>query len=128
MIRAVLATLAFAGAAYAETPLVSIVARDAAMLAFAGDVVKAEPSLDLSNQPALNIRLDPRFDKQMAELTSAHIGDVVAILICGELKSEPVILTEILTANVVVSGLTEDEAKRMATMLANGSCDPALAN
>lgn len=123
--RLSLAALALsAGAAAAETPLVSIIAGADRIDAGAADVAAAEATLDMSGMPALRVRLDARLDAGFARLTAAHVGTVIRILICGQVKSEPMLQTEIHTADFIVSGLTPDEATRLAALLDQGSCGP----
>jgi preprotein translocase subunit SecD len=113
------------GAAIAETPLFSVSFGDDTLRANAGDITVAESRLDYSNRPALLITLDPRFDPMMAELTLGHIGEVGALLICGELVSEPTLTNEISKAELLVTGIDPDEVIRLAALLQNGTCEPA---
>ncbi|MBP9182691.1 MAG: hypothetical protein KBF78_06145 [Fuscovulum sp.] len=122
--RLTLAALALmAGAAGAETPLVSVIAGTDAVHARAGDVDLAEATLDLSGNPALRVRLDPRLDATFARLTSAHVGEVIRILICGQVRSEPMLLTEISRAEFMVAGVTSAEARDLAARLTADNCD-----
>jgi preprotein translocase subunit SecD len=127
MVRAPFVALALAGAAtaaQAETPLVSILADEDALHAFAGDVQQVQPTFDPAGQPALNIRLDPQLDGRFAGLTAAHVGRPITVLVCGQVASEPMLMGIAPTASVVISGLAMDEVNRLAAVLAEGSCDP----
>jgi preprotein translocase subunit SecD len=117
--------MALPGAAIAETPLFSMTFGEDALHANAGDIKAAEPTVDYIQRPALRILLDSRFDAMMAELTSRHVGEVGALLICGQIMSEPTLQSPIPKAEVIITGLDMDEVTRLAALLNDGTCEQA---
>jgi preprotein translocase subunit SecD len=132
--RASLAALALAGAALTgaalsasaqDAPLVAITFGGESLTARAGDVVRAEAT-NQSGTPAVSIRLAPALDRPMADLTGQNIGAKGEVLICGVVRSRPVVMNRIETAQFVVFVDTAAEARQIATALMTGTCGPSL--
>ena len=117
--------LAMTPPAMAETPLFAMGFGDDVVQAHAGDILSAQPSFDVNNQPALSIRLDPRFDVMIDALTARHIGDRGYLKVCGETLLEPILQTRIHTAEIFITAVEMEEATRLAALLNSSGCGSA---
>ena len=94
----------------------------------------------MSNKPQISFRLDSQGTKEFGDLTRAHQGELLAIILDGNLYSAPVIKQPIETGEGVISGeFTAQEAADLANTLENPlqapvkileerSVDPSLGN
>jgi preprotein translocase subunit SecD len=125
--RATLAALALAGvatsAAAEDAPLVEILFGGDRLTARAADVVQAKAT-DQSGMPAVSIRLASAFDRQMADLTGKNIGQKGEVRICGVVRSRPLVMDRIETAQFIVFVETATEAAQIANALTTGICGP----
>jgi preprotein translocase subunit SecD len=69
-------------------------------------------------QPVLDMRLTAGGAKLFAELTRQHVHERLAIIVCGEIRTAPVIAQEIRGGKLEISGgFTEMEAEKLATKI-----------
>jgi protein-export membrane protein, SecD/SecF family/protein-export membrane protein SecD len=86
------------------------------------DLVKAEVSRSQIGAPEIAFELSTEGAKKFAKLTRENIGKQVAITLDGEVQTSPTIQTEIAGGKGVITGsYTDDEAKKMATLLNAGA-------
>lgn len=82
------------------------------------DVRKAVPVMDLNGQPALNLRFSDEASVRFAQITTARIGQNIAIVIGDELISAPRVMTEIAGGEAVIAGsFTLEEVSALAETL-----------
>lgn len=124
MIKIALMALALAGAtrAGAETPLVAFSFGTDVVEAYAGDIASVNPSFDSNNRLAVSIRLDPRFDAIIAEVTARNVKKRGFVKVCGEVVIEPVLLEPLTSAEFQLTGLDTEEANRIATLIIAATC------
>lgn len=73
-------------------------------------------------QPAVSIKFKPSGRDKFAKLTKEFLGKPLAILLDNSLLSAPVVQSEIVTGDAIISGsFTLDEAKFLATQLNAGA-------
>lgn len=86
------------------------------------DLVKAEVSRSQIGAPEIAFELSNEGAKKFAKLTRENIGKQVAITLDGEVQTSPTIQSEIAGGKGVITGsYTDDEAKKMATLLNAGA-------
>jgi hypothetical protein len=121
--RAVLvAVLALAGAAHAETPLIAFAFGEDALQAGPEQVLRAEAVVDEFGAPGLHVKLVPELDAETARLTAAHVGEQGSFRICGRAVTEPILRTPLERAEFVLSA-SADEVRRLEALLKAGNCD-----
>jgi preprotein translocase subunit SecD len=87
-----------------------------------GDLT-AEVTSDYNGAPAVSIRLQPRYDQRFAALTQRHVGKTGRIKVCGDIVSEPVLVSPIPEASFVITGsFTVAEAEALVAELKGGRC------
>jgi SecD/SecF fusion protein len=84
-------------------------------------IKRAFPSREqLSNAPEIEFEFDSEGAKKFGEITQAHIGDRLAIVLDGELETAPVIQSAILGGRGVITGNFDiAEAMSIANVLEN---------
>ena len=124
MIKIALVALALAGAtgAAAETPLVAFGFGADVVEAFSGDIAGVEQSHDSHGRPAVSIRLAPRFDTIISEVTARNVKKRGFLKICGEVVIEPVLLEPLISAEFQITGIDMTEANRLALLIGSASC------
>lgn len=92
------------------------------------DLKKATVVFDKQNgKPQVQIDFTSQGSKYFAEITRKNVGKVVAIVLDNEVVSAPVVQTEILNGNAVISGtFTPDVAKNLAIALNAGALPAPL--
>ena len=86
------------------------------------DLIKAEVSRSQIGAPEIAFELSTEGAKKFAKLTRENIGSQLAITLDGEVQTSPTIQTEIAGGKGVITGsYTDDEAKKMATLLNAGA-------
>lgn len=117
-----------AGPACADTPAFSIGFESGGTFdgveARGADVEQAVPTFDGSANPSVRVRLATRFDPLIAKLTSGHVGETAVVRICGEIVSEPRLMSPIHTADFIITTKSSDEAARLAVRIASPDCEP----
>lgn len=86
-----------------------------------GYLLSAEPSKDsTSNQPVVNVKLSDEGGSIFYDFTKGHIGQPLAIVMDGHVKSVATI-RDALSTNVQISGFTTEEAENLAIILKTAS-------
>ncbi|MDH5442377.1 MAG: protein translocase subunit SecD [Candidatus Nomurabacteria bacterium] len=76
----------------------------------------------LSGQPYIALQFDKDGGKLFADITGAHIGEALAIMLDGQVISAPTIQTTITGGEAIITGsFTIDEAKTLAGRLSQGA-------
>lgn len=94
-----------------------------------GEVVKdASVAQDSQNGGiVVNVTMDSKGAKVWGTYTATHIGQQVAVVLDGIVKSAPVVNDAIMTGDTQISGsFTADEAKALRTVLVSGSLPVTL--
>lgn len=87
-------------------------------------VVQAWPALNPEGW-VIHLKLDSAGSKIFADLTSAHIGENLAIIVDGEVLSAPTLRSAITGGNAEISGkFTQEEAQELASGLENPLKNP----
>lgn len=87
-------------------------------------VVQAWPALNPEGW-VIHLKLDSAGSKTFADLTSAHIGENLAIIVDGEVLSAPTLRSAITGGNAEISGkFTQEEAQELASGLENPLKNP----
>lgn len=90
-----------------------------------GDIGGIRTSPDaVTGSVVLHVRLDPAFDPAIAKLTAENVGKRAQVFICGQLVTEPTVMSAIYSADFVISGQSMEEATRLAALLSDDSCGP----
>ena len=95
----------------------------------AGDTITgAQISTDPNtNRISVSLTFDQEGTETWAEITSARVGQQIAIVLDGKIESAPVIREPILTGDTEISGdFSPEEAKRLKTVLETGALPVAL--
>lgn len=92
-----------------------------------GDILDAVAVLDdRGKEPVVNFRMTQAKAAEFDALTSRYVGNLVDILVCGALKSSPVIREPIRGGSGQISGAFEmEEAQIIAKQLRTGACPGA---
>ncbi|MBR2282559.1 MAG: protein translocase subunit SecD [Spirochaetales bacterium] len=86
-----------------------------------GYLLSAETSKDsTSNQPVVNVKLSDEGGSIFYDFTKGHIGQPLAIVMDGHVKSVATI-RDALSTNVQISGFTTEEAENLAIILKTAS-------
>lgn len=109
----------------AEEPQISLVFGPDRLSALGEDILSLRRIDEKGQGSALVIQLAPSFDAQMRDLTSAHVGETGALLICGLTVLEPRIYSPIPEATFVISDTDPRRIDRLESLLAGRTCDPA---
>lgn len=75
----------------------------------------------LMQEPIVELTFNEEGAKLFGDITSQHLGEVLAIFLDGELKGDPIIQATITDGKAIITGLTADEAKEMARNLNFGA-------
>jgi hypothetical protein len=108
--------------AAAETPRISLVFGSDALNAQPEDIRSVRRVEDGDRGAALVIRLDAAFDRQMAALTRAHVGETGQLLICGDVAVEPYLNSPITEAMFVISDTDIARIDRLQVLLTGPNC------
>ncbi|NJM50770.1 MAG: protein translocase subunit SecD [Sphingomonadales bacterium] len=85
-------------------------------------LLKADPSQDENNQPAVTIQFDSEGGKRFASMTQKYTGKLFAIILDGQVISAPRINEPILGGVSQISGsFTSEEANQLAISLRSGA-------
>ncbi|MFP4053424.1 MAG: protein translocase subunit SecD [Phycisphaerae bacterium] len=76
---------------------------------------------DETGAPAVGFEFDPRGGKKFAALTSAHVGQPMAIVVDNEVYSAPNIREMITNRGTISGSFTAAEARELAQILKSGS-------
>ncbi|MCL2025153.1 MAG: protein translocase subunit SecD [Coriobacteriia bacterium] len=93
-----------------------------------GEVVKdAQVAQDQTGALVVNIQMTSDGARAWGVYTSTHIGQQVAVVLDGVVKSAPVVSNAIMTGDTQISGnFTADEARNLRTVLVSGSLPVTL--
>ena len=87
-----------------------------------GSLTDVRVALDQQGQPSIRVALDADGTVRLAKATREHIGQPLAIIVDDTVISAPVIRSEILGGNVMISGqYTMEEAEQLAILLRSGA-------
>ena len=89
------------------------------------DLRNARPSLDEFNQPAVSFTLNREGARKMGEVTTAHIGRGLAIILDGQVRSAPTIQGRI-TDSGQITGVGQQEAEDLQITLRSGALPASL--
>lgn len=70
----------------------------------------------IQNRPVVNFTLSSEGGSQMYSLTSEHVGDVMAVVLDGNVRTRATI-NSVLSTSIQISGFTLDEAQEIALLL-----------
>ncbi len=97
---------------------------DSAVLLDSSALKTAEVTHDQNGKPQIAMTLTESGAERFGEITAAHVGKRLGIVLAGQLQSAPVIQTVITGSSIVISGnFTEPEAADLASKL-NKSIQP----
>ena len=89
-----------------------------------GDTItSAAASRDsMTGEPVIAITLDQRGAQQLAQLSTDHVGEQMAVVFDGKIVMAPILQAPILGGQLQISGgdFTDESANRMAVMLRSG--------
>jgi preprotein translocase subunit SecD len=111
-----------ASPAFAEPALISFEVADQTIQASPDDIELAELTLDPTGRQALSLRLHPSFDARFAAVTEKHIGEAMTLRICGQAIVTPVLMSQLLTAEFLVTTASDEGAIRLHKLLKAKSC------
>lgn len=74
----------------------------------------------VSGKPVVNFTLTTEGGKQMYDITSGHVGDMMAVVMDGKVKSQANI-RDVLSTSIQISGFTQSEAQDLAVTLQTSS-------
>ncbi|MFN5998381.1 MAG: hypothetical protein ACK47C_17365 [Paracoccaceae bacterium] len=123
--RSLVLIAAMALPAHAEPARISLVFGPDALTAQAEDIRSVRRVDEGKTGSALIIRLTGSFDRQMAALTTAHVGETGRLLICGEVAVEPLLNSPIYNAVFVISDTDIARIDRLEALLTGVTCDEA---
>jgi protein-export membrane protein SecD len=78
-------------------------------------------SASIIQTPVVALQFDADGGKLFGDITSQHIGERLAIFLDGEIKGDPTIQSAITDGRAIITGLSADEAKQMASNLNFGA-------
>ena len=84
------------------------------------------PTTDQNGRPAVGFEFDAAGAKRFAELTSNHVGNVLAVLLDDEVYSAPVIQAIISSRGIIEGNFTRDEVRDLVRTLEAGSLPARL--
>ncbi len=87
----------------------------------------AYPTTDQAGRPAVGFEFDPIGSQRFANLTGAHIGDALAVLLDNEVYSAPRINSQITGRGIIEGRFTVEEVRELVRTLRSGSL-PARVN
>lgn len=87
-------------------------------------ILAAEATFDSYGSPAVEVELVPGLDAKVQAFTSAHTGEVIRVLICGDTVLEPRLMTELVRGQFLITVKTPETATGLALTLRRGSCNP----
>jgi preprotein translocase subunit SecD len=114
--------LFLASPAVAEPALISFDFEDQSILATGDDIELAEQTFDQIGKPALTVQLHSGLDLRFAAISKKNIGKVMTLRICGEVIIEPVLQSQLLTANFIITMDSVEEATALAALLKTATC------
>ena len=86
------------------------------------DLKDAQAAIDQNNRNVVNLEFSDEGGKKFADLTMKNVGRKIAILLDGEVLTDPVVNEPILGGRAEISGQrTLDEAQRLAVLLRSGA-------
>lgn len=108
--------------AQADSPLISLVFGPDALNAAPEDIRSVRRVDEGERGSALVIRLSAGFDRQMSDLTRAHVGETGKLFICNELAVEPYLNAPIGEAMFVISDTDIARVDRLQALLTGPRC------
>ena len=86
------------------------------------DLKDAQAAIDQNNRNVVNLEFSDEGGKKFADLTMKNVGRKIAILLDGEVLTDPVVNEPILGGRAEISGQRSlDEAQRLAVLLRSGA-------
>ncbi len=86
------------------------------------DLKDAQAAMDQNNRNVVNLEFSDEGGKKFADLTMKNVGRKIAILLDGEVLTDPVVNEPILGGRAEISGQrTLDEANKLAILLRSGA-------
>ena len=86
------------------------------------DLKDAQAAMDQNNRNVVNLEFSDEGGKKFADLTMKNVGRKIAILLDGEVLTDPVVNEPILGGRAEISGQrTLEEAQRLAVLLRSGA-------
>ena len=86
------------------------------------DLKDAQAAIDQNNRNVVNLEFSDEGGKKFADLTMKNVGRKIAILLDGEVLTDPVVNEPILGGRAEISGQrTLEEAQRLAVLLRSGA-------
>jgi len=91
-----------------------------------GDVAAAELARggDEGDVPALDVTLTPEAARRIEELTAAHVGERVAIVVDGRVVMTPRVRDRIAGGRLEITGPPESELREIRQKLSSPDADP----
>jgi hypothetical protein len=124
--RSLVLIAAMAMPAQAEAPRISLVFGPDALNAAPEDIRSVRRVDEGERGSALVIRLSAGFDRQMSDLTRAHVGETGKLFICNELAVEPYLNAPIGEAMFVISDTDISRLDRLQALLTGPRCADVL--
>ena len=86
------------------------------------DLKNAQAAMNQNNQNVVDLEFSDEGSKKFADLTMQNVGRTIAILLDGEVLTDPVVREPILGGRAEISGQrTLEEAQRLAVLLRSGA-------
>lgn len=77
-------------------------------------------TVDQLGRPAVGFQFDLVGAGQMARLTGPHVGELLAIVINGEVYSSPTLQSQITNRGIITGNFTQDDAGQIIDLLRHG--------
>lgn len=79
----------------------------------ASDLARTHTSTDAFGYPALGFEIDPDRQDDFARVTAAHVGQRMAIVIEGQVRSAPSLSSRLKSGGIIEGRFTPDELERL---------------
>lgn len=106
-----------AGAAAAETPVLTFRTKAQVLEVGAGAIMAVRVTEDTGGGAAIDLVLDLGFARAFGDMTEAAVGQVMQVMVCGEMVVAPRMMERIAGGRVLISGPGVETAMRHIRVL-----------
>ncbi len=93
------------------------------------DDLVATATTDSTGAAAVSVSLLASYDKAFGDLTSRHVGRVGRVTVCGDIVSEPMLMSPLYRASFIITGVgAAGDAEALAATLNGAGCDAQPGN
>lgn len=118
-----LALVLAAGATAAETPVLSFRTKAQLLEVGVGSIMLVRMTEDVSGEAAIDLVLDLAFARAFADMTEAAVGQVMQVVVCGEVVVAPRVMDRIAGGRVLIAGPGAEKAvARLAVLEGREPC------